>query len=229
MVIDPKPQQNSLVPKKHPVTFRCFLLSCVPGLDMAGATRMEHAGDLSPLLELDTVVVFVDVVESVRLVQRDEIRAIHQLRDLMSALVDNAVVPCGGHVVERQGDGMLLRFDKPAKAVLCGLTMHDVARGIRQESDLGEPLQLRVGVHADRLLTDTHILYGNGVNLAARVLQVAGPGETIVSSAVRDTLTDDVDFRIDDLGLCFLKHWNEPIRLWRVWHPQPNTVLPGIA
>lgn len=187
---------------------------------------MEHAGDSSPLLELETVVVFVDVVESVRHLQRDERGAVELLRVLMSALVDKAVFPCGGRVVERQGDGLLLRFDKPFDAVRCGLAMHDVARAMRQGLDQGQQLQLRVGVHADRLLTDTTILYGNGVNLAARVLQVAGPGETVVTSAVRDTLTDDVDFLIDDLGFCFLKHWNEPIRLWRVWHPQSTALQP---
>lgn len=183
---------------------------------------MELAGDSSPLLELETVVVFVDVVESVRLLQRDEKRAIHRLRDLLSTLVSQAVAPCGGEVVERQGDGLLLRFDSTTAAVRCGLSMHEVARGMRPDPDPGEPLQLRVGVHADRLLTDATVLYGNGVNLAARVLQVAGPGETVVTSAVRDTLTDDVDVRIDDLGHCYLKHWNEPIRLWRVWPPQTS-------
>jgi adenylate cyclase len=183
---------------------------------------MEQAGDSSPLLELETVVVFVDVVESVRLLQRDEKRAIHLLRELLSALVSKAVMPCGGRVVERQGDGLLLCFDSTTTAVKCGLAMHEVARGMRPDPDPGEPLQLRVGVHADRLLTDATVLYGNGVNLAARVLQVAGPGETVVTSAVRDTLTDDVDFRIDDLGYCYLKHWSEPMRLWRVWPPQPT-------
>lgn len=181
---------------------------------------MEQAGDSSPLLELETVVVFVDVVESVRLLQRDEMRAVQLIRDLLSALVNKVVSPCGGRVVERQGDGLLLCFGSTTSAVRCGLAMHEVARGMRPALEPGEPLQLRVGVHADRLLTDATILYGNGVNLAARVLQVAGPGETVVTSAVRDTLTDDVDFRIDDLGYCFLKHWNEPIRLWRVWLPQ---------
>jgi adenylate cyclase len=185
---------------------------------------MDNSGDESPLLELETVVVFVDVVESVRHLQQNEKLAIHRLRELMSAVVDKVLLNDGA-VVERQGDGLLLRFENTANAVRCGLAMHEVARGMRPDPDGGEQLQLRVGVHADRLLTDSTILYGNGVNLAARVLQVAGPGETVVTSAVRDTLTDDVDFRIDDLGLCYLKHWNEPIRLWRVWTPQPQELL----
>lgn len=189
---------------------------------------MEHAGDSSPLLELETVVVFVDVVESVRLLQRDERGAVELLRVLMSALVDKAVHPCGGQVVERQGDGLLLRFEQVTDAVRCGLVMHQVARDLRSRGVNAEALQLRVGVHMDRLLTDSTILFGNGVNLAARVLQVAGPSETVVTNAVRDALTDDVDVRIDDLGFCFLKHWNEPIRLWRVWPPQMPLPASGV-
>ena len=228
MVIDAKSLQIRLDFGKHSVTFRCFLLSCVTALDWAGATRMEQAGDSSPLLELETVVVFVDVVESVRLLQRDEMWAVHLLRDLLSALVNKVVAPCGGRVVERQGDGLLLCFDSTTTAVRCGLAMHEVARGMRPDLDPRESPQLRVGVHADRLLTDATTLFGNGVNLAARVLQVAGPGETVVTSAVRDTLTDDVDFRIEDLGYCYLKHWNEPMRLWRV-SPPPSMQAPSRA
>lgn len=177
---------------------------------------MRTHEDSTALVELDATVVFVDVVESMRLLQQDERRAVGLLRGLLQAVVDKAVIPCSGHVVERQGDGLLLRFERVDDAVRSGLAMHQVAQQQRFTPDFSLPLQLRVGIHLDRLLTDSNSLFGTGVNLAARVLQVAGAGETVVTSAVRDVLTDDVDVHIEDLGLCFLKHWDAPIRLWRI-------------
>lgn len=184
---------------------------------------MELLDDSTALFDLEATVVFVDVVESMRLLQEDERRAVHLLRELLSALVGKAVAPCNGDVVERQGDGLLLRFERVEDAVRCGLSLHEVARQLRFAPDLHPPLQLRVGIHVDRLLTDSTSLFGTGVNLAARVLQVAGAGETVVTNAVRDLLTDDVDVRIDDLGFCFLKHWDAPMRLWRIGPLQPRS------
>ncbi|MGM9427441.1 adenylate/guanylate cyclase domain-containing protein [Hydrogenophaga sp. MI9] len=181
---------------------------------------MEHAGDSSPLLELDTVVVFVDVVESVRLLQQDERQAIALLRALISRLLEQAVEPLGGTLVERQGDGLLLRFERAQDAVRSGLRMHELACDLARGAEPGKAICLRVGIHGGRLLSDTNNLYGNALNLAARLLQVANAGETVVTNAVRDVLTDDVDARIDDLGFCFLKHWDTPVRLWRISPPQ---------
>lgn len=181
---------------------------------------MQMADDEQVLLEQDAVLVFADVVESMRLLQHDERRAVQALRAVISVLLEEAVFPQAGQVVERQGDGLLLRFKSSIDAVRCAVAMHQVLRGSFLNTEGQVPLQLRVGVHADRLLCDASGLYGLGVNLAARVLQVAGPGETVVTTAVRDALVDDVDFRIEDLGLCFLKHWDAPVRLWRIWPPE---------
>lgn len=185
------------------------------------------ATDSSALLELEAAVVFVDVVESMRLLQKDERSTVHLLRELMTTLVDKAVIPFGGAVIERQGDGLLLRFERIEDAVRSGLAMHDISAEMGRGAPGREKLQLRVGAHSGRLLTDSTSLYGNDLNLAARVLQVAGAGETVVTSAVRDALTDDVDVRIEDLGYCYLKHWDVPIRLWRLWPVRPLDRLHG--
>lgn len=186
---------------------------------------MEGADDEQALLEQEAVLVFVDVVESMRLLQQNERRAVQVLRRVISSLLEEAVLPQGGQVVERQGDGLLLRFKRSIDAVRCAIAMHQVVRGGLLNDHIHAPIQLRVGAHADRLLCDASGLYGLGVNLAARVLQVASPGETVVTSAIRDQLIDDVDFRIEDLGMCFLKHWETPVRLWRIWPPDGPSLV----
>ena len=77
-------------------------------------------------------------------------------------------------------------------------------------------LQLRTGIHETHARRDAHDLYGHGVNLAARITTLAGPGEIIVSAPVRDQLTDSLDGDIEDMGECYLKHLSEPQRVYRV-------------
>jgi TolB-like protein len=75
---------------------------------------------------------------------------------------------------------------------------------------------LRVGIHAADILTDDVAFYGHGVNVAARLAALAGPGETVISAAVRDALTAGLDGEIEDLGSCHLKNIAEPLRAYRL-------------
>src|SRR6266404_880680 len=70
-------------------------------------------------------------------------------------------------------------------------------------------------------------IYGTGVNLAARLATLAGPGETIASASARDELTHGVDASCEDLGLCILKHFDQPVRAYRVGPANPHPSLTG--
>jgi TolB-like protein len=80
-------------------------------------------------------------------------------------------------------------------------------------------MQLRVGVHMADVLADDVDLYGEGAYLAARLMALAAPGETIVSGAVRDDLTDGLDVSLEDLGDRWLKGVDRPVRAFRAWPP----------
>ena len=74
-----------------------------------------------------------------------------------------------------------------------------------------------------------HDLYGRGVNRAARLVTLAGPGEIVISAAVREQLTPILDADVEDLGECFLKHVKHPVRAFRIGPPGPRPVIePGI-
>lgn len=167
---------------------------------------------------------FVDVVESVRLIGQDEEGAVQRIRALLAGAVEELVVPYGGQVIEQRGDGLLLRFESARPAIACASGLHRLARRASIDLPPQARLQLRVGAHRSDVLADAHALFGLGVNLAARIAALGQPGDTLISSAVRDELNAELDGAIQDLGPCYLKHVDEPIRLFR--HRDEAQTLP---
>jgi TolB-like protein/Tfp pilus assembly protein PilF len=86
---------------------------------------------------------------------------------------------------------------------------------------------LRTGIHAGEVVVDDLEIYGHSVNLAARIMSLGGPGETIVSAEIRDELTDGLDGDIEDLGDCYVKHVDEPVRAYRVSSAGQESMLPA--
>lgn len=167
-----------------------------------------------------STVAFVDVVESVRHVQRDERGSIERMRVLMQTAA-GVVVEHQGQVIERLGDGLVLRFDTARDAVRCVGALHRLANEEGRALPEPERLHLRAGVHCAPVWSDAEGLYGLGVNLTARVAAVGGPGDTVITASARDQLVAGLDVDLHDLGLCYLKHVDEPVRLFRVQAARP--------
>jgi adenylate cyclase len=162
------------------------------------------------------VVLVCDVVESVRWMEQDEDNAITRWQ-AFTQHVRTAIVPAhGGSVVKSTGDGMMIEFPTARAAVQAANAMHAKALVGNTDPNFQRHLQLRTGIHETQARRDAHDLYGHGVNLAARITTLAGPGEIIVSAPVRDHLTDSLDGDIEDMGECYLKHLSEPQRVYRV-------------
>jgi class 3 adenylate cyclase/tetratricopeptide (TPR) repeat protein len=159
-------------------------------------------------------IAFVDVVESVCLMAVDEEGGIHRLRTFLHQ-ASELVAVCQGRVMEQRGDGLVLAFARTHTAIQCMQLLHDLARRDIPKSRIQDRLRLRAGLHRCELLNDGHAIYGAGVNLAARIAAQAQPGETLLSSAARDELNVALDGCYEDLGLCWLKHFEEPVRLFR--------------
>ena len=164
-------------------------------------------------------VMFVDVVESVRLIAQDEVGSVVQIRRLLKDLGGRVVPSHGGTLIEGRGDGFIATFADPRDAALCAHRLHAEASREGECLDVGSRIVLRVGLHRAEFMADDQSIYGRGVNLAARVAALAGPGETVVSSEVRDGLTVGLDAEVEDLGDCFLKHVPDPVRLFRLNAP----------
>lgn len=171
---------------------------------------------------------FADVVESVRLMEENETGVVQRWRKFI-ALAEKEVLPANhGRLVKSLGDGLLVEFPVVPPAVKAAFALQRVGQTINDGVSPSQHILLRMGLHSGHLIADDHDVYGSGVNLAARLTGLAGPGEIVVSADVRDQLTPVLDADIEDLGACYLKHVQEPVRAYRVGPPGPRPVIePG--
>lgn len=173
------------------------------------------------------VVLVVDLVESVRLMEADEEGTVARWRAFVSRAGAEVISKNQGRLVKSLGDGLMVEFDDPRQAVSSAIKMHAlIARG-NAGLRLEQHMALRAGLNSSQVYADALDIYGSGVNLAARMAGLAGPGETIVSARLRDELTDELDAAIEDLGDCYLKHVSEPVRVYRVGAAGPRPQLPA--
>jgi adenylate cyclase len=164
-------------------------------------------------------VLLVDIAESVRLIEQDESGVISRWIDFVEQVRTDVLPRHGGRLVKSLGDGMLLDFGEVRSAVAAALEIQHISAlgniGLAQD----ERILLRMGME----LTDVIMLHddvlGRGVNLAARLMTLASPGEIVVSQQVRDRLTPDLDADVEDMGDCFLRHLSHPVRAYRLTVP----------
>ncbi|MDO9091253.1 MAG: adenylate/guanylate cyclase domain-containing protein [Rubrivivax sp.] len=164
-------------------------------------------------------ILFSDLVESVRLYERFEARTIEQWRRF-AALARDSIAPAhGGRLVRTVGDGLLLEFETAAGATAAAFALHQALKAFNGP-DAGEAaLWLRSGIHWADVLAEDDDLFGSGVNLAARLASVAQPGQIAASVELRSALTDSLHARIEDLGMRYMKHLCEPVRVFLLHAP----------
>ena len=164
-----------------------------------------------------SAVLFVDLVDSVRLIQADSEGTVSRWREFVAAATREELPPTRGRMVKHTGDGMLLEFESIVDAVRCAFSLQ--ARMERGNAALpaDRQMHLRMGAHVADVIADDIDLYGDGVNLAARLMVLGGPGEFVISSAVRDQLSDGLGLTLEDLGERNLKGMQRPVRAFRAW------------
>lgn len=162
----------------------------------------------------------VDMVESVRLMQAHEDAVIELWQSFVLEVHREVFVAQGGQLVKSLGDGLLASFGSPAGAVRAAFELQ--RRMARRQAGLpaGCDVRLRVGLHAADVVRTDFDLLGRGVNLVARLTAAAGPGETVASEDLRASLVGGLDADWEDLGEVYLKHLDQPVRLYRLERAQ---------
>ena len=163
------------------------------------------------------VVLVIDLVESVRLMAANEAVVVNQWRGFVHHATTVVLPACKGRMVKSLGDGMLVEFDQPTDAVRAALALHRHFVPLNETLPDARQMHLRAGINATHLYADDKDVYGHGVNLAARVSELAAPGETIITSSVFDGIVVGMDAEVEDRGDSYLKHWPEPVRTWAVF------------
>ncbi|MGH9050934.1 MAG: AAA family ATPase [Acidimicrobiia bacterium] len=173
--------------------------------------RQARGGEAPDLRHQGTVVVaFFDVAGSTATTERIGDRAYRTAAAHLEAELRGAVVDYGGQAIEgiTLGDGILAVFRSAGDAIACARRVH--------EDVTATPLRLHVGIHAGDVLWSEAGVHGGTVNIAARVCDRAGPGETFVTDTIRHLARTSAEVRLDDRGLHDLKGLTEPLRLFAV-------------
>ena len=157
-----------------------------------------------------------DVVGYSRLMGEDDAGTLERLKALTNDLVQPCLSKHKGRIVKVMGDGLLAEFPSVVEAVQCAVTIQRQMAERNSETPKGNRIEFRVGVNIGDVIVEGDDLYGDGVNVAARLEQLAEPGNICVSGTARDQVFDKVDFALDDLGEVQVKNISRPIRLYRV-------------
>jgi adenylate cyclase len=172
-------------------------------------------------------IVCVDVVESVRLMEEDEQGTIERWQAIVNYIANQLMPKHGGRLVKSLGDGALMEFVETVAAGRAALALQAFVHAQNQATEARRELHIRIGINLADIVSDQFDIYGRGVNMAARLASLAGPAEIVVSADVRDALTDTVDGDLEDLGECYLKHVEAPVRSYRLGAVGTHPTVPS--
>jgi adenylate cyclase len=174
-------------------------------------------------------VLAADMVGYSRLMEVDERGTLARLKTHRLELIDPAIAKNHGRIIKTTGDGMLVEFRSVVDAVQCAAEVQ--RRMARRNADVSPArwMQFRIGVNLGDVIVEDNDIFGDGVNVAARLEMLAEPGGICVSGAVRDQLGDRLDdITFEDLGEQNVKNITRPIRVFRVrFDPDPKAVPEG--
>jgi adenylate cyclase len=164
-------------------------------------------------------VVAADVAGYSRLIGRDEERTVAQLKALRKTLVDPAVASHHGRIVKNTGDGMLAEFASAVDAARCAIFIQQEMAGQNASVAAELRIEFRIGIHVGDIIIDDDDIFGDGVNIAARLEGVAQPGGICISDDAHRQIRGKVDSSFDDIGEQNLKNISEPMRAWCIRLP----------
>lgn len=161
-------------------------------------------------------VLAADMVGYSRLMEVDERGTLARLRAHRIELIDPAIAKNQGNIIKTTGDGMLVEFQSVADAAKCAIEIQERMR--RRNSDVADDrrIDFRIGINLGDIIFEDGDIYGDGVNIAARVEQLAEIGGICVTAAVHDQIDGRVDVAFEDLGEKLLKNISRPVRLYRI-------------
>ncbi len=168
-----------------------------------------------------------DMVGYSRLMEADEVGTIARQKIHRQELIDPTIEKYHGRIVKTTGDGMLVEFSSVVDAVQCGVTVQQAM--VDREAEIPEDRRIhyRVGINLGDVIFEDDDIFGDGVNIAARLEQMAEPGGIYISGTTYDQLKANVDVGYESLGEIQVKNIEHPVRVYRIlFNPdQAGTVI----
>jgi TolB-like protein/class 3 adenylate cyclase len=163
-------------------------------------------------------ILHADVVGFSRLMGEDEAGTHRALGELRRA-VDPLIAAYGGRIVGTAGDSLLADFSSVVDALNCAVEMQRASRGINDAIAPERRLELRIGINLGDVIVDGDDIFGDGVNIAARLEALAEPGTVCISQTVYDQVRNKLDLHYRPLGSHRVKNIAEPVRAYAVGLP----------
>ncbi|MEH2507134.1 class 3 adenylate cyclase [Bradyrhizobium sp. AZCC 1578] len=176
-------------------------------------------------------VLAADVAGYSRLMGTDEEGTLTRLKAVRKAILDPAIASYRGRVVKTTGDGMLIEFASAVDAVRNAV---EVQRSMAEQNATvpqDQRIEFRIGIHVGDIIFDDNDIFGDGVNITARLEGIAEPGGVCMSDDAYRQVRGKVEIACDDMGPQSLKNIAEPMRAWRVrlTGQNPAAVRSGLA
>src|SRR5437870_4649599 len=163
-----------------------------------------------------SAILAADVVGYSRLMGADEAGTLEALKAVRGDFVDSKITQQQGRIVKLTGDGMLVEFPSVVNAVQCAAEIQRGMRGYNVDLPQDRRIEFRIGVNLGDVIVEGDDIFGDGVNVAARLESIAEPGGIIVSHSVRDQVGNRLDLVFEDMGEQSLKNIAKPIRVYNV-------------
>jgi len=164
-----------------------------------------------------------DVVGYSRQMGADEAGTLAALKRHRETIFNPAVAAHNGRIVKLIGDGAIVEFGSVVDAVNCALSVQRSGVSVPGAAARQPTIVLRIGINLGDVIIENDDIYGEGVNIAARLEPLAEPGGICVSSIVHESIGNRIDVRFQDGGDISVKNIDRPLRVWK-WHPAATTL-----
>ena len=169
-----------------------------------------------------TAILAADVVGYSRLMTIDEAGTLAALTSLRKNLVNPKISEHNGRIVKLTGDGMLIEFPSVVSAVACAVDIQSAMR-TRNATEPAARIEFRIGINLGDIIVEDGDIFGDGVNVAARLESIAPIGGIAVSQSVRDHVGKRLDLAFEDMGERRLKNIEAPIRVYSISVDRPSS------
>jgi adenylate cyclase len=157
-----------------------------------------------------------DVAGYSRLMGADEEGTLERLKALRRELLDPRIAEHRGRIVKTTGDGLLVEFASVVDAVRCAVEVQQGMADRNAQVPEARRIEFRMGINLGDIIRDGRDIYGDGVNVTARLEALAEPGGICVSRVVHDQVRDKLDLAFEDMGEQQVKNITRPVHVWRL-------------
>jgi len=163
-----------------------------------------------------TAILAADVAGYSRLIGADEGGTLDSLRAIRAELIDPMIATHHGRLVKTTGDGLLVEFGSVVDALRCGSELQRDKGKRNATVPPDRRIEYRIGIHQGDIVVEDGDIFGDGVNIAARLEGLAEPGDICVSGRVQEDAAGKLDLTFEDIGEQQLKNITRPVRVYRI-------------